>query len=136
MDNNTSGYSGPRGFAGVIAQQIEPLNSSLAFKKAYENAKPVRILLNATNTDHAALLIVENGKVQVKGIENKPASNLSRKSAGWDGFISCSTRTFLEIALGRLSMLKMLLKLLNGDIKVHAILKVLQFKKIMEYLGK
>jgi hypothetical protein len=123
------------GFAGVIARQIEPLNSKAAFQQAYRSAKPVCILLNATNADHAALIIVENGKIHVQGIENKPKSNLSRKNVHYDGFLSCSTRTFLEIALGRLSMAKMVLKLLSGDIKVNNLLKVLQFKKIISYLA-
>ncbi len=128
-------YTGPRGFAGVIAAQIEPLNSNPAFNAAYKNAKPVRILLNATNTDHAAVIVVAAGKVRVEGIENKPVENLSKKNARWDGFLSCSTRTFLALALGRLSIAKMLAKLLSGDIKIGNIFKVLQFQKIMTYLG-
>ena len=134
-DKRSTDYSGPRGFAGVIAQQIEPLNSNPAFIAAFKNAKPVRILLNSTNADHAALIVVENGKIHIEGIENKPASNLSKKNAGWDGFLSCSTRTFLALALGRLSMMKMLVKLLSGELKVRNIMKVLQFQKIMKYLG-
>jgi hypothetical protein len=130
-----SKYSGPRGFAGVISRQIEPLNSNPRFLATYKDAKPVRILLNATNTDHAAIIVVKAGKVHVEGIENKPASNLSKKQARWDGFLSCSSRTFLELALGRLPMTKMFAKLLTGDIKVGNIIKVLQFQKIMSFLG-
>ncbi len=137
MESNqrSNDYSGPRGFAGVIAQQIEPLNSNPDFKAAFKDAKPVRILLNSTNADHAALIVVEKGVIHVEGIENKPASNLSKEKAGWNGFLSCSTRTFLAIALGRLSMVKMLGKILTGDIKIRNIFKVLQLQKIMAYLG-
>ena len=133
--SSPSEYSGPRGFAGVIARQIEPLNSNPAFHAAYKDVKSVCILLNATNADHAAMIVVDEGKVRVEGIENKPVTNLSKRNAGWDGFLSCSSRTFLELALGRLSMVKMLGKLLSGDIKVGNIFKVLQFQKIMSFLG-
>ena len=130
-----SDYSGPRGFAGVIASQIAPLNSNPAFIAAFKDAKPVRILLNSTNADHAALIVIEKGAINVEGIDNKPTSNLSKANARWDGFISCSTQTFLALALGRLSMVKMLGKLLSGEIQVRNILKVLQFRKILAYLG-
>jgi hypothetical protein len=125
----------PRGFAGVIARQVEPLNSNPAFKEAYNDSKTIRILLNATNADHAALIVVEAGIIHVEGIPNKPASNLSRKNSRWDGFLSCDTRSFLELALGRLSITKMLRKLLSGKIKIVNILKVLQFQKIMKFLS-
>ncbi|HME54843.1 MAG TPA: hypothetical protein VKM55_21745 [Candidatus Lokiarchaeia archaeon] len=135
MENKQGIQLVPRGFAGVIARQVEPLNSSPAFKQAFKNAKPLRILLNATNADHAALIVVENGNIHVEGIPNKPTSNLARKNTRWDGFLSCTTRTFLELALGRLPIVKMLTKLLSGEIKITNIVKVLQFQKIMAYLA-
>lgn len=123
-----------RGFAGIIARQLEPLNANDAFKRAYTGKKSFQILLNATNADYAALIAVNNGSIHVTSINNKPASNLSKNSAGWDGFLSCSTRTFFELALGRLSMVKMLVKLLTGQIKIRNISKILQFQKVMTYL--
>ena len=65
----------PRGFAGLIANIMNPLNKDPIFKQAFKNTKRI-ILINATNLHYAALLTIDEGSLKVEGIRNLPKSNL------------------------------------------------------------
>ena len=49
-----------RGFAGLIASGLLPLNENQKFKEQFANTN-MKILLNAVNVNFAALIIIKNG---------------------------------------------------------------------------
>ncbi|MFW9938184.1 MAG: hypothetical protein ACFFD5_11085, partial [Candidatus Thorarchaeota archaeon] len=68
-----------RGFAGLIANVMEPLNKNPKFREEFKDINR-KILINASNLNYAALLIIEKGKLVVKSVSNKPKSNLEKKA--------------------------------------------------------
>lgn len=119
----------PRGFAGLIAQVLEPINENPNFKEKYQNANRM-FVLNATNLEHAAIIIVKNGEIKVKSVPNKPKSNLKKKSLGWDGFLSMDSQIFLALAMDKLSLVGVGLKFLTGKVKMKGITKLILLLKI------
>ena len=124
-----------RGFAGLIASGLLPLNENKKFKEQFANAK-VKILLNAVNVNFAALIIIKNGILSVESIPNKPKENLKKKNVGWDALMAMDTQTYLALAMNRLPMSKLGLKVLTGKVKVRGLKKLLVLKKILILLSE
>ncbi|MFX0031273.1 MAG: hypothetical protein ACFE8E_05635 [Candidatus Hodarchaeota archaeon] len=122
-----------RGFAGLLANIVMPLNDNPKFKEQFKDTNQ-KILINATNLKYAALLIIDKGRLEVESILNKPISNLKRKALGWDGYISMDTQLFLSLAMKRLSILKLILKIISGKVKVKGIFKLLNMLKLIKIL--
>jgi len=122
-----------RGFAGLIANVMEPLNNNPKFKAAFKDTQR-KILINASNLNYAALLTIDKGSLLVESIPNKPKSNLKKRSIGWDGFISMDTQIFLSLAMRRLSLIRLGLKMINGKVKVRGIFKLLAMLKLIKIL--
>ena len=122
----------PRGFANIVSKQIQPLNENEKFKERFSNTK-LKILLNAKDGKWAALLIIDKGKIYVEGIKNQPKENIKKKNAGWDGLLQTTTPMFLEL-LGsdKVSMGKVIRKILIGKIKIRGIKHVLILLKLFE----
>ncbi|MFW9894171.1 MAG: hypothetical protein ACFFD7_00025 [Candidatus Thorarchaeota archaeon] len=115
----------PRGFAGIVAKQVEPLNENEKFKEKFKDTE-VKILLNAKDGKYAALLIIDKGKISVEGMKNNPKSNLKKKVVGWDGLLQTKTETFLELLESEnISLGKVIGKFLIGRIKIRGIKNVL-----------
>ncbi len=123
----------PRGFAGLIANIMNPLNKDPKFKQAFKNTKRI-ILINATNLQYAALLTIDRGSLKVEGIRNEPKSNLTKKEAGWNGYVAMNTQIFLALATKRISLLKLVLKILRSEVKMRGIFKLLALLKLMKML--
>jgi len=92
-----------RGFAVLINSILTPLNENKKFQEKFGNLN-VKILLNALNLNHAAIIIVDKGLVRVESVPNKPKENLKKRKVGWDAFLEMDTQTFLAIAMNRLSL--------------------------------
>jgi hypothetical protein len=122
-----------RGFAGLLANLMMPLNDNPKFKEEFKDTRR-KILINAINLNYAALLIIDRGKLEVESIPNKPKSKLKRKTTGWDGYISMDTQLFLSLAMKRLSILKLILKIISGKVKVKGIFKLLRMLKLIKIL--
>ena len=60
-----------RGFAGLIAGGLLPLNENKKFKEQFAKTD-IKILLNAINVNFAALISIKNGILSVESIPNKP----------------------------------------------------------------
>ncbi|MHA1803324.1 MAG: hypothetical protein ACTSU4_02190 [Promethearchaeota archaeon] len=123
-----------RGFASVIAKNLEPLNTNEKFKEQYKDAD-LKILLNATDGRYAALIKVKNGTVEVEGIKNDNKENLKKEVLGWDGKLETTTELFLKLASGELSTLKMLLKLITRKIKIKGSKYVMELNNLFSLLG-
>ncbi|MFX0070498.1 MAG: hypothetical protein ACFFAO_05340 [Candidatus Hermodarchaeota archaeon] len=124
----------PRGFAGLIANIMEPLNDNPDFKKTFRKSKR-KILINASNLDFAALLTIDHGTLKVQSVPNKPKSNLKKKTTGWDGFVSMDTMTFLAFAMKRISILKISSMMLTGKVKMRGLLKLIPMLKLFKILS-
>ncbi|MFX1418450.1 MAG: hypothetical protein ACFE9N_05970 [Promethearchaeota archaeon] len=122
-----------RGFAGLIYSILAPLNENEGFKEEFRNIE-AKILLNATNLNFAALIIVDHGNVRVESIPNKPKENLKKKKVGWNAFLEMDTQTFLAIAMNRISLLGVAKNWLTRKIKMRGIRKLLILLKIFKFL--
>jgi len=124
-----------RGFAGLIASGLLPLNENQKFKERFANTD-IKILLNAVNVNFAALIIIKNGILRVESIPNKPKENLKKKIVGWDALLAMDTQTYLALAMNRLPMSKLGLKVLTGKVKVRGLRKLLILKKMLILLSE
>ncbi|MHA1726206.1 MAG: hypothetical protein ACTSYC_07050 [Promethearchaeota archaeon] len=122
-----------RGFAGIIAKNLEPLNNIEKFKEKYKDAD-LKILLNATDGKYAALIKVKNGTVEIEGIKNDDKENLKKEVLGWDGKLETTTELFLKLASGELSSMKMLLKLITRKIKIKGSKYVMELNNLFSLL--
>ena len=124
-----------RGFAGLIASGLLPLNENQKFKEQFANTN-MKILLNAVNVNFAALIIIKNGVLSVESIPNKPKEKLKKKKVGWDALLAMDTQTYLALAMNRLPMSKLGLKVLTGKVKVRGLRKLLVLKEILTILSE
>jgi hypothetical protein len=124
-----------RGFAALIARGLLPLNEKQKFTEQFAKTD-IKILLNAVNVNYAALIIIKNGFLRVESIPNKPKEKLKKKNLGWDALLAMDTQTYLALAMNRLPMSKLGLKVLTGKIKVRGLRKLLILKKILTILSE
>lgn len=122
-----------RGFAGLIENVMGALNDNPNFKEEYKNIQR-KYLINASNLDFAALVIIDKGVLSVKSVPNKPKTNLKKKVIGWDGLVSMDSQTFLGLAMKRTSIIKIGLKWIFGNVKLKGILKLLPMLKLFKLL--
>jgi hypothetical protein len=122
-----------RGFAVLINSILTPLNDNKDFQEKFGNVN-TKILLNASNLNNAALIVIERGFVRVESIPNKPEANLKKKKVGWNGFLEMDTQTFLAIAMNRLSLIGVAKKWLTRKIKMRGIMKLLILLKMFRFL--
>jgi len=122
-----------RGFAGLINSILIPLNENKKFKENFSDTD-ARILLNASDLNYAAFIIIDHGSVKVKSIPNKPKTNLKKKKISWNAFLEMDTQTFLAIAMSRISMLGVAKMWLTRKIKMRGIRKLLILLKMFKLL--
>ena len=89
----------PRGFASMIYKTVLPLNDDNKFKEKYKDIKS-KILLNAVDGKYAALVIIDNGTIDVEGIVNKEKNDLKQDVLGWEAKLETTTELFLKLAAG------------------------------------
>ena len=122
-----------KGFALLIKSILSPLNENKKFQEKFRDTD-IRVLLNATNLNYAALIIIDHGSVRVESIPNKPKENLKKKNANWNGFLEMDTQTFLAIAMSRISIPGMAKKWLTGKIKMRGLRKLLILLNVFKFL--
>ncbi len=122
-----------RGFALLINSILTPLNDNRKFQEQFEKYN-IKILLNASNLNHAAIIIIDKGLLRVESIPNKPKENLKKRKVGWDAFLEMDTQTFLALAMNRLSLLGVTKKWLTREVKMRGIRKLLILLKIFRFL--
>ena len=122
-----------RGFAGVVAKQIEPLNEIEKFKEDFKD-RTIKILLNATDGKNAALIVIDKGKIYVEEVKNKPKENLKKKNVGWDGRIQAKTNDFVELLTSEdLSIGTVVGKVLTFKIRIRGLFKALTLLELFNY---
>jgi len=123
-----------RGFAGLLNNVLNPLNENEHFIRNFSDIK-VNILINAWNANFAALIIINEGKLRVESIPNKPKDDLNQEKIGWDAYVEMDTQTFLAFAMKRLSLLGLTKKVITRKVKLKGLFKLLILMKIMKLLG-
>ncbi len=124
-----------RGFAGLVKNMLAPLNENEKFKEKFQNID-VKILINAVNVNFAALIIIDNGKLTVESIPNKPKENLRKKNTGWSAFIEMDTQIFLAFVMNRISLFGIAKKWVTRKIRLKGIMKLLNLLKLLRLLIK
>lgn len=115
----------PRGFAGVIYTQMMPLNEKEKFREKYKDTT-VKLLLNATDGKYAALIVIDNGVLEVEGVSNKEKDDLKKEVLGWDGKLETTTQIFLDFGMGKISTGSFLVKwLITRKIKMKGMKNVM-----------
>ncbi|TXT67177.1 MAG: hypothetical protein BAJALOKI1v1_160009 [Promethearchaeota archaeon] len=131
MSENKEKKQKLRGFAKILSEQLAPLNENEKFREKYKDAD-MKILLNATDGRYAALIKVKDGSIEVEGIKNKK-ENLKREILGWDGKLETKTQIFFDLAMGKLSTLSIIGKLITRKIKIKNMKKVMMLTELFQF---
>jgi hypothetical protein len=123
----------PRGFAGLMAILMEPLKDDPKFKEKFKETER-KFLINATNLNHAAIITINKGELIINSIPNKPKSNLKKKIVGWDAYISMDSQILIALAMKRISMIRIALKVLTRKVRMRGILKLFSLLKLFNIL--
>lgn len=121
----------PRGFASMIYKTVMPLNDDNRFKEKYKDIKS-KILLNAVDGKYAALVIIDNGTIDVEGIVNKEKSDLKQDVLGWEAKLETTTELFLKLAAGELGTGASIVKILTRKLKIKGLNKILELFALLE----
>ena len=92
-----------------IKKSFELLNNNDKFKEIFREEQ-FKILLNPENEKHAALVTVDEGRIKVEKIVNKPEENISKDVLGWDGLVQTTRELFNDLDSGKANAGKLLLK--------------------------
>jgi len=122
-----------RGFAGLIANVIEPLNNNPKFKEQFRRKKR-KYLINASNLNYAALITLDKGTLIIEGVRNKPISNLEKNLLGWDSYVSIDSQIFLALIMNKISLLNIILKWLIRRVKIKGLIKIFTLLKMLNFL--
>ncbi len=130
---------GLRGFPKVVYTQLAPLNDSELFKEKYKDTS-LKVLLNPNDQLKAALIIFENGTVDVKEYKkSEPTMNLVKRKTliGYDAMLQVSTQLLFDIVSGKASVVKLMKDdVKDKNIKVKGKLKLLKLLKAFSLLEK
>ncbi len=120
-------------YAEGIKEYYEPLNNNEKFKNKFKKAQ-FKVLLNPSDDDYAALIIVDKGTISVEIIANKPEENISKKVLGWDAMMETTRQMFDDIDEGKISTAAVVKKMISGKIKAKNIRIVSKLDKIQAIL--
>ena len=130
---------GLRGFPKVVYTQLAPLNDNELFKEKYKDTS-LKVLLNPNDQLKAALIIFDNGTVDVTEYKkSEPTMNLAKRKAliGYDAMLQVSTQMLFDIVSGKTSVVKLMKdNVKDKNIKVKGKLKLLKLLKAFSLLGK
>jgi hypothetical protein len=115
------------GLAGLLWQQMGPINKKEKFKEEYADAK-MSFLYNLTDQKYSALIKIENGTLDVRHIDN---NSDKIKNIEVDGSIACTASLFFDFTGGNISKAAMLIKMLTGKLKVKGMKNMQELAKIM-----
>ncbi|MFX1470193.1 MAG: hypothetical protein ACFFB8_16200, partial [Promethearchaeota archaeon] len=107
-------------FVKSIKERYESLNTNVKFKEQFKDDS-VKILLNPTDVEYAALIEVDKGTISVTGVKNTPKENVKKEKLGWDSYMKTTRQIFKEIGDGTLSGKDIRRKVLARKIKVKGL---------------
>ena len=124
-----------RGFAGLIYSVMMPLNEKEKFREKFAKTQ-LKIIINASNLNYAALMIIDKGTVDVQSIPNKPKENLSKDNVGWDAFLEMNAAVFLAFSMKRLSLPGMAKLVLKREVRLKGLRKLMALMQMMKILAE
>ncbi len=123
-----------RGLAGILWNFFKNLNDNEYFKKKFEDTN-VKLLLNATDGRDAGLIIIDKGTIDIESVPNKDKNELKKKKLGWNGKLETDTKTFMDIAMNKLSLGGIVKKVISRKVKIRGTRKLLILLKIFNILS-
>ena len=118
-----------KGLAGLLWQQMEPINNIEEFKEKYKD-KTLKILYNLTDQKYGALITVVNGKLDVKHIRNDKET---LESLEVDASMACTAELFFDFA--NMFKISALFKMLTRKLKISGMKKMKELGEIMALLS-
>ncbi len=119
-----------RGIAGVIANQLKPIERKEKFIEKFSDLY-LRILLNPTDSKYAAIVNLNHGRFEVEYIKNDQKEALSKKNLNWNAMLETSTPIFLKIAMGELGLLGQTKLIMTRKMKAKGLTKLLKLASIL-----
>ncbi len=126
-----------REFAGLIAQQLEPVNNKERFKEKFKHYDNFRLIINASDARWAALVIIDKGVLSVEGIRKKDKDILKKLKIlkkEVHGYLEMSVALFFKLAMGELSTAAQARYWLTRKIKIKGMKNIAVLDKIFYYL--
>jgi hypothetical protein len=120
-----------KGFANMIYKTVMPLNDNDKFKEKYKDVKS-KILMNAVDGKYAALVIIDNGTIDVEGILNEKKNDLKQEVLGWEAKLETTTELFLKLASGKLGTGASLVKIITRKLKIKGMNKIVELFTLLE----
>ena len=124
----------PREFAGVIAQQLEPVNNKKRFKEKFKDYENFRLVINASDARYAAIVIIDKGVLTVEGVRNNEKAVIKQLKKESEGYIEMTIDLFFKMAMGELSTAAQAKYWLTRKIKVKGMKNVNILNKLFYYL--
>ena len=123
-----------RGLGGIVAKQMDPLESNEIFQKKYGNLK-MKVLLNAVDSKYAALVSFNEGKIEIDGIKNTDKKALKKKVLGWNAKLATKTEIFLNLAMGKIGLGKIGLYVITRKMKLKGVKNLLKLMDMFAILA-
>ena len=109
-----------RGFAKTISLAIEVAQKNKKEKvDELIKGKRSRVVFNPKDGKWAALITIDNGSIDVKGIKNSPKNELKRKKLLWWGYMKAPIKDFMNAQ--NISSFKWFLRMITGRVKIRGI---------------
>jgi len=125
----------PRGVGGVLYTLLMPLETNERFIQRYSKFN-LKVLINAKDTKYAAIASINNAKIEIESMSNKDKKSLKKKVLKWNALLVSSTPLLLDIAMGKLSTMGMVKKVMARKMKVRGIKNLLIMKKVFGLAGR
>lgn len=119
-----------RGIAGVIANQLKPIENKEKFIEKYSDLD-LRILLNPRDSKYAAIVNLSHGRFNVEYMKNESKEALSKKNLNWNAMLETSTPIFLKVAMGELGLLGQAKLIITRKMKAKGLTKLLKLASIL-----
>ena len=119
-----------RGLAGLLWQQMAPVNQVPKFKELYKD-KSFSILYRLTDQPYCALITVQNGTLDIKHVKNDKESVAKLHP---NASMTCSTELFFAVSGNKLYQGAMFGKMLTGKLKIKGAKQMQELAKIMALL--
>jgi len=119
----------PKGFAKTISSALDAAQKMNEAKvKELIKGKRSRIIFNPKDGDWAALITIENDKIDVKGIDNTSKEVFKRKYLLWWGYLNAKVEDFMDVEK---TSFQWFLKMITFRVKLRGIPHVKLVQKII-----
>jgi len=128
---NASSNENVEGFAALMHNQfVRPLKDSKEFKEQYKDTN-LSILFNITDASHSAILSIDNGTIDVRGILRENEDEIEKAKDVCDASIETDMRTFMK--MNSMSTLKTIWNMITGKLKIKGgkHLKILEDLRVL-----